>query len=44
MGSPLLPGKMGVYASHLGVWTEFLASSHEIALVLEDDVVFHEGH
>jgi len=42
MGSPLLPGKMGVYASHLGVWAEFLASSHQIALVLEDDVVFHE--
>ena len=41
MGAPLLPGKMGVYASHISVWHEFLASSHSTALILEDDVVFH---
>lgn len=43
MGSPLLPGKLGVYASHLEVWDEFLASPHKVALVLEDDVVFHDN-
>lgn len=42
MGTPLLPGKLGVYASHLAVWDAFLASSKEVALVLEDDVVFHD--
>ena len=42
MGTPLLPGKMGVYASHLAVWQEFLATENDFALVLEDDVVLHE--
>lgn len=42
MGQPLLPGKMGVYASHIGVWETFLASDHDVALILEDDVVFHD--
>ncbi len=42
MGAPLLPGKMGVYASHVSVWQEFLASDHNTALILEDDVVFHD--
>ncbi|MFN5998448.1 MAG: glycosyltransferase family 25 protein [Paracoccaceae bacterium] len=42
MGSPLLPGKLGVFASHLAVWEAFLASPHKVALVLEDDVVFHD--
>ncbi|MDD8024682.1 MAG: glycosyltransferase family 25 protein [Paracoccaceae bacterium] len=42
MGSTLLPGKLGVYASHLAVWEAFIASDHEIALILEDDVVFHD--
>ena len=41
MGAPILPGKMGCYASHLRVWETFLASDHDIALILEDDVVFH---
>lgn len=41
MGAPLLPGKMGVYASHIGVWQEFLESPYSTALILEDDVVFH---
>lgn len=42
MGAPLLPGKLGVYASHLAVWEELLASPHRAALILEDDVVFHD--
>lgn len=42
MGAPLLPGKLGVYASHLAVWEALLASDHRAALVLEDDVVFHD--
>ncbi|MDD8024514.1 MAG: glycosyltransferase family 25 protein [Paracoccaceae bacterium] len=42
MGSTLLPGHMGVYASHLAVWEALVASEHEIALILEDDVVFHD--
>lgn len=42
MGSPLLPGKLGVYASHTSVWEAFLASPHKAALILEDDVVFHD--
>ncbi|MEM9788549.1 MAG: glycosyltransferase family 25 protein [Pseudomonadota bacterium] len=42
MGSPILPGKMGCYASHIAVWEAFLASKHKVALILEDDVVFHD--
>jgi glycosyl transferase family 25 len=42
MGSPLLPGKLGVYASHLAVWQLLAASPHRAALILEDDVVFHD--
>jgi glycosyl transferase family 25 len=42
MGSTLLPGHLGVYASHLAVWDKLVASRHEIALILEDDVVFHD--
>lgn len=42
MGSPILPGKMGCYASHIAVWEAFLASDHKVALILEDDVVFHD--
>ena len=43
MGSTLLPGKLGVYASHVAVWEEFVASSHQFALILEDDVIFHDN-
>ncbi len=42
MGAPLLPGKLGVYASHLAVWDALLAGPHKVALVFEDDVVFHD--
>ncbi|MDX8350977.1 glycosyltransferase family 25 protein [Cognatiyoonia sp. IB215182] len=42
MGSPILPGKMGCYASHIAVWEAFVASDREVALILEDDVIFHD--
>jgi glycosyl transferase, family 25 len=42
MGAPILPGKLGVYASHIAVWEAFLATPHKAALVLEDDTVFHD--
>jgi glycosyl transferase family 25 len=42
MGAPILPGKLGVYASHLAVWVAFLASQHKAALILEDDTVLHD--
>ncbi len=41
-GGILLPGKMGCYHSHLRVWRELVASDHPVALILEDDVVFHD--
>jgi glycosyl transferase, family 25 len=41
-GSQLLPGKVGCYQSHLRVWQELIASEHPVALILEDDVVFHD--
>lgn len=40
-GTKLLPGKIGCYHSHMQVWKELLNSTHEVALILEDDVVFH---
>lgn len=40
-GRPVLWGGIGCYLSHLAVWKEFLASSVEIALVLEDDAILH---
>lgn len=42
MGSQILPGKMGCYASHIAVWEALVASDHKVALILEDDVVFHD--
>ncbi len=42
MGSKILPGKMGCYASHVAVWEAFVASDDKVALILEDDVVFHD--
>ena len=42
MGMPLLPGKLGVFASHLAVWDELLALPCKAALIFEDDVVFHD--
>lgn len=40
-GSALLPGKIGVYHSHLRVWDRLISSEASCGLVLEDDVVFH---
>ena len=41
-GREVLPGDLGCYHSHLEVWRAFLATGAETALVLEDDVVFHD--
>lgn len=41
-GRPALPGEVGVYHSHLGVWRAFVETGKPAALVLEDDVVFHD--
>jgi glycosyl transferase family 25 len=42
MGRKILIGGIGCYNSHLEVWREFLASGKQVALVIEDDVVFHD--
>jgi glycosyl transferase family 25 len=42
VGREVLPGEIGCYASHLGVWQALIDSPHEMALILEDDVVFHD--
>jgi len=40
VGRHLMPGEVGAYLSHLGVWRAFLATEKKHLLVLEDDVVF----
>ena len=42
MGRHPLPGDIGCYFSHQGVWREFVESDYPVGLVLEDDVVFHD--
>lgn len=42
MGRKILWGGIGCYHSHLAVWQAFLDSGAPIALILEDDVVFHD--
>lgn len=42
VGRPILAGEIGCYQSHLNVWQALLESKHKVALILEDDVVFHE--
>lgn len=42
VGREVLPGEIGAYHSHLGVWQRFLDGPKSVALVLEDDVVFHD--
>lgn len=42
MGQEILPGKIGCYHSHLGVWRALTDSDRAVALILEDDVVFHD--
>ncbi|MCL4068482.1 glycosyltransferase family 25 protein [Pseudomonas sp. GX19020] len=41
VGREVLPGEIGCYHSHIAVWQAFLDSGKDVALVLEDDVVFH---
>ena len=40
-GRDVSPGDAGCYHAHLNVWKTFLESGAAVALVLEDDVVFH---
>lgn len=40
VGRAVLPGEIGCYHSHLMAWQEFIQTSDEQLLVLEDDVVF----
>ena len=42
MGREALPGEIGCYFSHLAVWQALVDSPFQYALVLEDDVVFHD--
>jgi glycosyl transferase, family 25 len=42
LGRTVLWGGIGCYASHLAVWRAFLASGKPAALIMEDDVVFHD--
>ncbi len=42
MGRKVLIGGIGCYHSHLAVWEAFLSSGKSMALILEDDVVFHD--
>ncbi len=41
VGRPVLPGEIGAYHAHLQVWQTFLKSDAQVALVMEDDVIFH---
>lgn len=41
VGREALPGDVGCYHAHLDVWRDFLAGDADVALVMEDDVVFH---
>ncbi len=42
VGRKVLVGGIGCYHSHLAVWEAFLASGKPVALILEDDVIFHD--
>lgn len=42
MGRPALAAEIGCYLSHLAVWERFLETGKPVALVMEDDVVFHD--
>lgn len=42
VGREVLPGEIGCYQSHLAVWQALINSPNRVALVLEDDVVFHD--
>ena len=43
VGCRVLPGEIGCYHSHLGVWKQLVESDAPAGLVLEDDVIFHEN-
>ena len=42
MGRPVMWGEIGCFISHIEVWKAFLESPHQVALILEDDVIFHD--
>lgn len=42
LGRRILMGGIGCYHSHLVVWRQFLDSGKPVALIFEDDVVFHK--
>tara|TARA_B110000503_G_scaffold116079_1_gene174854 strand:- start:480 stop:1208 length:729 start_codon:yes stop_codon:yes gene_type:complete len=42
-GRDVMNGEIGCYHSHLRVWQMLVQSDAPMALVLEDDVVFHDG-
>ena len=35
-----MPGEIGCYPAHLAVWRDFPPGTADVALVMEDDVVF----
>ncbi len=41
-GRKVMKAEIGTYHSHLGVWQAFLKTDQDVALILEDDVVFHD--
>lgn len=42
MGQHIRPGKVGCFQSHIAVWRALLESDHKVALIVEDDIVFHD--
>jgi glycosyl transferase family 25 len=42
MGRAILMGGIGCYNSHLEIWRLFLKTDARVALVIEDDVIFHD--
>lgn len=42
MGREALATEVGCYLSHLAVWQRFVDTGKPVALVMEDDVVFHD--
>ncbi|KAF1019856.1 MAG: hypothetical protein GAK30_02877 [Paracidovorax wautersii] len=42
-GKEINPAEVGCYLSHIHAFRQFLASTHDFALILEDDAVFPEN-
>lgn len=42
VGRRILKGEIGCYASHMAVWDRIIEADAPVALILEDDVVFHD--